>query len=84
MCIQDILDIPAAQPDSKESSSTHKALDTISRPDDLVAVVRCRDCKYNSCSPDHGNACCDYFYGMTDQMGFCNYGERRTDENNNE
>lgn len=45
---------------------------------DLVAVVRCKDCKFNS-SPDYGNACCDTFYGMTDQMGFCHYGERRTD-----
>ena len=30
-CIQGILDIPAAQTDSKKSSFTHKALDTISR-----------------------------------------------------
>lgn len=40
-------------------------------------LVRCKDCKYNSCLPEHGNACCDTFYGMTDQMGFCHYGERR-------
>ena len=45
-----------------------------------VEVVRCKDCKYNSCSPDSGNACCDTFYGMTDQMGFCSYGERKEQE----
>lgn len=49
------------------------------QPEADLVVVRCKDCKYNSCSPDHGNACCDMFYGMTDQMGYCHYGERRTE-----
>lgn len=40
-------------------------------------IVRCKDCIHNSYSPDNGNACCDLFYGMTDQMGFCHHGERR-------
>lgn len=40
-------------------------------------LVRCKDCKHNLIPPDHGNACCDRFYGMTDQMGFCSYGERK-------
>lgn len=44
---------------------------------DVVEVVRCKDCMHNPYPPDHGNACCDMFYGMTDQMGFCHYGERR-------
>lgn len=40
-------------------------------------LVRCKDCKYNSNPPEYGNAVCDTFYGMTDQMGFCHMGERR-------
>ena len=48
--------------------------------DDVVRVVRCKDCIHNSYSSDHGNACCDIFYGMTDQMGFCSYGERKEQE----
>lgn len=43
-------------------------------------LIRCKDCKYNSNPPEYGNACCDTFYGMTDQMGFCHMAERREDE----
>lgn len=43
-------------------------------------LVRCKDCKYNSNPPEYGNAVCDTFYGMTDQMGFCHMGERRDNE----
>ena len=42
-------------------------------------IIRCKDCKYNSNPPERGNACCDTFYGMTDQMGFCHMAERRED-----
>ena len=44
-------------------------------------VIRCKDCKYNSNPPEYGNAVCDTFYGMTDQMGFCHRAERRKDGN---
>lgn len=44
---------------------------------DVETVIRCKDCKYNSNSPEYGNADCVLFYGMTDQMGFCHHGERR-------
>ena len=45
-----------------------------------IEVVRCKDCKYNSNPPEYGNAVCDTFYGMTDQMGYCCYGEPRGEE----
>lgn len=51
------------------------AIEALTQPE----IIRCKDCKYNLCPPERGNACCDNFYGMTDQMGFCHYGERRTD-----
>lgn len=44
---------------------------------DLVEVVRCRDCKYNSAKRDAGNASCAKFYEMTNQNGFCCYGQRK-------
>lgn len=46
---------------------------------DWAEVIRCKDCKYNRNPPSAGNALCDNFYGMTDQNGFCHFGERRTD-----
>lgn len=48
-CIQGILDIPSAVPDSKESSSTHKALDTISRrvAIDALDALCDRECEYS-------------------------------------
>ena len=46
----------------------------------FVTVVRCKDCKHNQCKSTSGNALCELFYGMTDQMGFCHCAERRTDE----
>ena len=46
---------------------------------DWAEVIRCKDCKYNRNPPSAGNALCDLFYGMTDQNGFCHFGERRTD-----
>ena len=42
-----------------------------------VEVVRCRDCVHNKSAADSGNANCELYYGMTDQMGFCHMGERR-------
>lgn len=43
---------------------------------DVVDIVRCRECKYNVNEPEAGNANCIILYGMTDQDGFCHYGER--------
>ena len=45
-------------------------------------IILCKDCKYNSNPPEYGNADCDIFYGMTDQMGYCHRAERRTNEIN--
>lgn len=44
------------------------------------AIVRCKDCKYNANSTERGNALCNNFYGMTDQYGFCHFGERKKNE----
>lgn len=43
-------------------------------------IIHCKNCEHNESSSKAGNASCNKFYGMTDQMGFCHYGERRTDE----
>ena len=40
-------------------------------------LVRCKDCIHNTLPSSHGNACCELFYGMNNQFGFCSYGERR-------
>lgn len=40
-------------------------------------IIRCKDCRHNYNPPEYGNAICDLFYGMTDQMGYCHYAERR-------
>lgn len=42
-----------------------------------VEVVRCKDCVHNKRSRASGNANCELYYGMTDQMGFCHMGEKR-------
>ena len=42
-------------------------------------IIQCKDCKHNMKSSEAGNACCDIYYGMTDQNGFCHMGERRKD-----
>ena len=47
---------------------------------DAVEVVRCKDCRFNLLPPSSGNADCQILYGMTDQNGFCSYGERKEDE----
>ena len=62
-----------------EGLSIEEAIEIIdSMPDiDAVEVVRCKDCIYNLQSIKRGNAVCDIFYGMTDQYGFCHYGEKR-------
>lgn len=52
-----------------ETKSTHE--------DDLVQVVRCKDCKY------YATESCpmvEWSFEATDPNGFCNYGERK--ENN--
>lgn len=46
---------------------------------DVVEVVRCKECKNNQNPRTSGNADCELFYGMTDQEGFCSYGDRRED-----
>jgi hypothetical protein len=40
-------------------------------------IIRCKDYVYNKRSRESGNANCELYYGMTDQMGFCHMGERR-------
>lgn len=40
-------------------------------------LIRCIDCEHNMSSPDAGNAQCEFFYGMTDQYGYCHHAERR-------
>ena len=46
-------------------------------PDDMVAVVRCKDCKHMSRGA-HGRYCYVWknYNGMGDE-GYCNYGERK-------
>lgn len=48
---------------------------------DEVVVVRCRDCKHMEKTPDCLRWCNVWngINGMGDK-GFCNYGERKTDE----
>ena len=50
---------------------------------ELVAVVRCKDCKHMSISKNYApmrfcDVWCDY-NGMGDE-GYCNYGERKDNE----
>lgn len=42
---------------------------------DVVEVVRCKDCIHNEHNAEAPNALCELYYGMTDQYGFCSYGE---------
>lgn len=45
---------------------------------DVVAVVRCKDCKWNTGA--QGNFVqCNYWLDLVKPNGFCSYGERRTD-----
>lgn len=50
---------------------------------DLVAVVRCKDCKHMEVTPDCLRWCHVWngINGMGDD-GFCSYGERRTNATN--
>jgi len=50
-----------------------KELSRLAEPE----IIYCKDCKYNSNSPEKGNAQCDIHYCMHDQMGFCHMAERR-------
>ena len=45
-------------------------------------IILCKDCEHNSNPPESGNALCDKFYGMTDQMGYCHHAKRRADDQN--
>ena len=58
-----------------DKAEAYKALSKL--PSAQQDIIRCKDCKYNSNPAEYGNACCDTFYGMTDQMGFCYMAERR-------
>ena len=56
-------------------------------PDDMVAVVLCKDCKYRSPYFDSGKYCCTLWQcrccGSADFVkpdGFCSYGERKDGE----
>lgn len=39
-------------------------------------IIYCKDCVHNKSEADAGNALCELYYGMTDQMGYCHKGER--------
>ena len=52
------------------------AIEALEQPE----IIYCKNCEHNESSSEAGNANCNKFYGMTDQMGFCHYGERRADE----
>lgn len=39
-------------------------------------IIYCKDCVHNKSKADAGNALCELYYGMTDQMGYCHKGER--------
>ena len=58
------------------NESFDMAIEALGQPE----IIHCKYCEHNESSSTAGNACCNKFYGMTDQMGFCHYGERRTDE----
>ena len=53
-------------------------------PDDMVPVVRCKDCKYYTTEDFYGNICCGckLYCAMLDITpdGFCSYGERKEAE----
>lgn len=44
--------------------------------DDVVEVVRCRDCKYFSKDSD-GRRYCDLLYVTMHETDFCSYGKRK-------
>ena len=48
-------------------------------PDDMVAVVRCKDCKHFGHNLENDTFCTEK--GLTDpgEDDFCSYGERRVD-----
>lgn len=62
--------------ETKIVEALNMAIKALEQPE----IIHCKYCEHNESSSTAGNACCNKFYGMTDQMGFCHYGERRTDE----
>lgn len=46
-------------------------------PSSQSEIVYCKDCVHNELGADAGNAVCELYYGMTNQMGYCHMGERR-------
>lgn len=49
-------------------------------PDDLVTVVRCKDCKYpKRASVIEGYFICGLLKQTVSENDFCSYGERRSD-----
>lgn len=60
----DIMRFPSAQPDSKETSYTHKALDTISRQDAIDAVQKLRDAEVRQ----YGKVPCKGYWELTAAM----------------
>lgn len=55
---------------------------TVKQKPEMVAVVRCKDCKYWQDNNDgYPHEECRWGHGETpDENDFCSYGERRTDE----
>ena len=58
------------------TEALNMAIEALRQPE----IIQCKNCEHNESPSTAGNACCNKFYGMTDQTGFCHYGERRTDE----
>ena len=70
-------DCPASRPEYAEQAKPAGGGNMFTVSEDLVRVVRCKDCKHMSIEPC-GRYCFvwGFFNGAGDD-GFCNYGERR-------
>ena len=66
--------LPFVKPDSKESSSTHKALDN-NLPSAQQEIIACADCKFWIC---HDRRCGYWNHGVK-QLEWCCHAERKTD-----
>lgn len=49
--------------------------------EDIVKVVRCKDCKYIYHNPNLGTYRCPRFLSVVDKNDFCSYGERKDSSN---
>ena len=48
-------------------------------PKDVVAVVRCKDCRWIT-GAQGDFVYCGYWFNLVKPNGFCSYGERRSDD----